>query len=226
MPSTRTLLAAVLIALAGCGGPSWTIRELGHPVFEPILGAQVRFERQDPDQIKQLDAYPDSVDFDADHRFGLAFKPTGDEAGLTFEVRAVPKGALRITDVAVAVFAATPQEAQNFEAFGELSSPESPLALETRVVEGEDGLRILALALPREALPAGTAWLAVPTLVRFADGWITIRFFKTVVPDVPRLPEGYDDAAGETPGALDGPDDPVEPSEPEPEEPDASSPGD
>ena len=59
----RLLLAGLLLTAAGCAGPTATIRELGHPVFEPVVGASSRFARAEKQRLGGLDAYqPDEVE--------------------------------------------------------------------------------------------------------------------------------------------------------------------
>ena len=177
----RLLLLASLALLAGCNGPSYTIAELGHGEFEAIVGKETRYYRIDDQQIKAIDAYTDEVDKEADHRFQVTFWPTGDENYVLIGVEVHPRGKLEITDLAAVVYAVDPQAAANFEVKGTLPPEAKPIASSPDPITGEGGMAIKIL-LPRKDIPEGKTWLAVPTLTKFKDGWIHLRFYKTAVP--------------------------------------------
>jgi len=192
----RLFFLASLALLAGCSGPSYTIAELGHGEFEPIVGKETRYYRIDDQQIKAIDAYTDEVDNEADHRFQVTFWPTGDEQYVLIGIEVHPRGALPITDLAAVVYAVDPQTAANFEVKGKLPEDAEPLASSPEPITGEGGMAIKIL-LPRERIPEGKTWLAVPTLTRFKDGWIHLRFYKTAVPA--KISEMQRKMAGEQP---------------------------
>ncbi|MGE0712414.1 MAG: hypothetical protein AB7N76_32865 [Planctomycetota bacterium] len=177
-------LAALL--LCGCGGPTRTVRELGHPEFERYVGAQTAFRRPDERQIKGLDAYPpDTVDGDADHGFFITIWPTGDAEQVWIGIEVQPRGELPLKQLVAAVFPATAQEAASFEVDGRLPQGAEPLLVADEPIRGGRGMAVKML-FDRAKLPAGKDHLAIPTLTQFEDGWINIRFYKTKVPATPQ----------------------------------------
>jgi hypothetical protein len=51
----------------------------------------------------------------------------------------------------------------------------------------ENGNTVLYLFFLRGDIPAGTEWLAIPTLARFADGWVHVRHYETAIPEPMKL---------------------------------------
>lgn len=200
----RLILLASLALLAGCSGPSYTIAELGHGEFEAIVGKETRYYRIDDQQIKAIDAYTDEVDKEADHRFQVTFWPTGDENYVLIGIEVHPRGKLEITDLAAVVYAVDPQAAANFEVKGNLPPEAKPIASSADPITGEGGMAIKIL-LPRKDIPEGMSWLAVPTLTKFKDGWIHLRFYKTAVPA--RISEMQQQVEGGPPKPAADPDD-------------------
>lgn len=204
----RLFFLAALTLLAGCSGPSFTIAELGHGEFEAIVGKETRYYRIDDQQIKAIDAYTDEVDNEADHRFQVTFWPTGDDEFVLIGIEVHPRGQLPITDLAAVVYAVDPQAAANFEVKGNLPPEAEPIASSPEPITGEGGMAIKIL-LPREQIPEGKTWLAVPTLTRFKDGWIHLRFYKTAVPaklsDMKKKLEGVDAKKSRAPAPKDPP---------------------
>jgi hypothetical protein len=172
-----------LLLVAGCSGPSYTIAQLGHQVFEPAVGKDTLFERADPNQRGNLDAFPEEASDDADHRFLVSFLPAGSEERVGVEVRAHVKGKLGFRLLASAAYPLSRQEAARFSATGELPKGAEPLGVETESEEDEVGWRVLHLIFDRKKIPAGAEMLAVPTLAQFKDGWISVRFYTTRVPE-------------------------------------------
>jgi hypothetical protein len=183
----------LLPLLLGCTGPSQTIRQLGHPTFEVVVGKGTLYTRPDPEQRQGMDAYTSESKGNADHTFMISFWPTGNEDTISLEIRARANGKLQLESLAAAAFPLTRQQAQRFKVMGELpqtdqrGAPAAPIALETRSEFTESGTTILYLTVPRSASPAGTEWLAVPTLAKFKDEWISVRFYETAVPQHMKL---------------------------------------
>ncbi len=183
-----TVLVSLSLLLAGCGGPSQTLRQLGHPAFEEVVGKDTLYSRADPEQRMGMDAYTGDVDSDGDHSFIISFWPAGTEEKIGLEVRARGKGQLNLESLAAAVFPITRQQAQRFEAIGELPDPSAtPIAFSGASEQDESGNTVLYLFFLRSAIPAGTEWLAIPTLARFADGWIHVRYYETAIPEAMKL---------------------------------------
>ncbi len=175
-----------LLLLSGCSSQSYSIRELGHPAFEEVVGKETEFERADPSQRMGMDAYTSDVEDDADHSFGVSFWPAGTKDKIGLEVRARSKSSLGLDRLAVAVFAVSQSEASRFDVTGQLPDAASPIAYSSKSEVDEDDNVILTLVFKRDAVPAGTEKLAIPTLAQFEDGWIHIKYYSTVVPNVIR----------------------------------------
>lgn len=176
------LLVPLLLPLAACA-ETHTIRQLGHPEFEGVVGAETRFERVGVRQVGQLDAFPETADDDGDHRFMHTIWPSGTEEAVFLDVRAGqrPPTGLPLDSLSVAVYALDAQQAQAFAVDGKLPNAEEPI---TAVTTGEkqDGVLGVLLQLPRSAIPAGTEKLAFPILVQFEDGWIHLLYYQTGIP--------------------------------------------
>lgn len=186
-PATILIFSALALA-AGCNTPSMTIRELGHPAFESVVGKETLFARPNPNQRTGLDAFTQDVEDDANHRFEISFWPTANEKKIVLEVRAAARGRLQLSTLASAAFAVTRRQALRFEAIGELPDPAHPIAISTKTEFNEKGGATLYLFFDRAAIPEGTEWLAIPTLARFKDGWISILFYETAIPTPMKLP--------------------------------------
>ena len=178
MRLTPGILLLVVPLLAGCRGESFTIRQLGHPAFDEVVGAETRYWQVDPKQERGMDVYPEGIDEDANHGFLVRFWPLGTLDQVILKVTARPKGRLALKRLAMAAFPVTRQEAQTFERFGTLPAADQPLKVSTEVTE-EDGWLVQFLTLDRSEIPAKTVKLAIPTLAEFADGWIYVRYYHT-----------------------------------------------
>lgn len=176
-------LAPLLLSLSACAAETYTIRELGHPQFEQVVGADTRFERVPEPQRGQLDAFPERADREGDHRFLHAIVPIGTEEDVYLEVRAArrPPTGLPLQSLTVAVYALDGRQAEAFGATGALPAAEEPITVVT-TREKDDGILALLVRLPRAAIPEGTERLAFPILVQFEDGWIHLLFYRTGVP--------------------------------------------
>jgi hypothetical protein len=194
------LVLSLLLLSVGCNTPSLTIRDLGHPAFEEVVGAETLFARPALDQRLGLDAFTSDVDEGANHKFVVSFWPTANKDKIGLQVRAAGVGHLELAKLAVAAFPVTRQQALRFEAIGELPDPLHPIAVSTKTERDENGGATLYLFFERSAIPAGTEWLAIPTLAQFKDGWIHIRFYETAIPTPMTLPPG---TAGEAPATSD-----------------------
>lgn len=188
---TRLVSSALLVGLAllssGCAH-TYTIRELGHPEFEAIVGAETRYQREDEKQKGMIDAFP--TDLEGDHRTSLFFVPDGteEEVVLTIRIGTKPVTGLPLAQLGVAVYGLAAADVAAYERDGKIPSPESPIT--ARVVDSKDpqGGLAIRIALPRSAIPTGAAKLACPLLVRFEDGWISLLFCQTGIPAV--VPRG------------------------------------
>lgn len=176
------LLVPLLLPLAACA-ETHTIRQLGHPEFEGVVGAETRFERVGVRQVGQLDAFPETADDEGDHRFMHTIWPSGTEEAVYLDVRAGqrPPTGLPLDSLSVAVYALDAQQAQAFALDGKLPNAEEPITAVT-TDEKQDGVLGVLLKLPRAAIPAGTEKLAFPILVQFEDGWIHLLYYQTGIP--------------------------------------------
>ena len=181
MSRGRLLLLLGAFVLAGCAGPTATIRELGQPAFEPLLG-QIRLERVSEPQTGGFDVFdPDTAQKGSDHRIGLRFWPLADSETIAIEIRSRSLGKLRLRDLAAAVYPATRSQCQDYQATGNLPALEP--VLYTSDSKDDRGGRILTMTFPRSSLPKGTTNLAVPVLLRFEDGWVRVQYYSTAVPE-------------------------------------------
>lgn len=179
------LLSSLALSLAGCAETA-TIRQLGHPEFEQVVGKDTRFERVGARQIQNLDAFPERADEGANHRFVHSIDPRGTDEAVYLDVRAGPHPdrGVPLESLSVGVYAVSAQEAMAFANDGRLPAPEQPLTLVT-TKEKVDGIVALIVKLPRSALPASAERLACPILVQFEDGWIHLYYYQTIVPAPP-----------------------------------------
>lgn len=178
----RRLAAAVLaLVAAGCAGETWTIRELGHPVFEPVVGPDAELVRAEPSPPGELDAHPPGVDR-AGHVSRVRGIPGGDGDTVWIAFRAEARGGVPVGSLAVAAFAVDFAQAQRFQLSGRLPDAEPALAFAHVDEVGPDGVLRLLLRVPRAAIPPGRGYLALPCLVRFRDGWVQLTFQQTPVP--------------------------------------------
>lgn len=182
------LVTLALLLLSGCSSQTYSIRQLGHPAFEPVVGKETAFERADPKQRQGLDAFTRDVEDDGDHSFLISFWPAGTEGKIGLEVRARAKGKLPLERLAAAVFAVSRQDSSTFSVTGELPDPNASIAFSAKSKVDEDGNTILTLIFDRKAIPEEAEWLAIPTLTQFADGWIHIKYYETTIPEVTKLP--------------------------------------
>jgi hypothetical protein len=175
------LLCLGVLLLAGCGGPTFTIRELGQPAFERYVGAETRFERVDERELQGLNAFPDTSDSGADHRFGITFLPTGDAERVWLGIEVQPRGKLGIKQLVAAVYLVDATVAANFPTRGKLPPDAVPLMVADKVIRGGKAMA-LKIMIPRKDLAGDKRYLAIPALTQFEDGWIYVRFLKTSIP--------------------------------------------
>lgn len=187
-----------LLALVLCSGcaapPSHTVRELGLPVFEPQLGTDTRFVRAGDGRGPQqgIDAWPAGSDPADEHRAFLSVVPSGTEDTVLLAVGVAGNpNAPPLARLAVACYPVRESEAWEFHRTGRLPAPDAPpLALARQDAPDPDGVLRLLLRLPRAEVPQGTERLAFPILFQFADGWIHISWYQSIVPaPVPLAPE-------------------------------------
>lgn len=176
-----------LLSLGACAETA-TIRQLGQPAFEQVVGAETRFERVGARQVQNLDAFPDRADEGANHRFVHSIDPRGAEDAVYLDVRAGPhpEEGVPLDSLSVAVYAVTAQEAMAFAKDGALPAPERALLVVTTKEKLDANILAAIVKLPRDGIPAGTERLACPILVQFADGWIHLYYYQTVVPAPPQ----------------------------------------
>lgn len=182
MSARLLLLVLLLLPLAACA-ETYTIRQLGHPEFEGVVGGDTQFQRVGARQVGQLDAYPATADDDGDHRFLHTIWPSGTEEAVYLDVRAgqrKPTG-LPLDSLSVAVYALNGEQAQKFAVDGSLPDAAAPITAVT-TEEKQDGVLGVLLKLPRSAIPEGTEKLAFPILVQFEDGWIHLLYYQTGIP--------------------------------------------
>ena len=186
------LASLVLLLVSGCSSQTYSIRELGHPAFEPVVGKETAFQRADEKQRQGLDAFTSDVESDGDHSFLVSFWPAGTEERVGLEIRARAKGKLSLEKLAAAVFAVSRQESSAFSVTGALPDSAAPIAFTGESEEDDDGNIVLTLIFERNAIPEDAEWLAIPTLAQFKDGWIHIKYYETTIPDVTKLPTKED----------------------------------
>lgn len=183
----RLVLLCLALPLSACA-QTGTIRELGHPAFEPVVGVDTQFELMEPTQKGELVAFTDDVRMDADHRWVFGAIPTGTTEHVLLEVRAAsrPPSGLPLAKVAVAVYPLTLAQAAEFSRTGKLPAPESPLAFEStselQTLPNDQQVMIVNVKIPRSALPPDTERLAATILAQLEDGWIHARFYQTGIP--------------------------------------------
>lgn len=159
----------------------YTIRELGRPEFEDLVGKDTKFQRADLGQEGGLDAIPSTAKDEADHRFhGPVVKIEGTADAVKIDIRVKPR-ATKLVLLAPAAFPLAKEAFEGFAAKGTLA-PSTPLA---RVVERavhEEGVLHAVLEVKRADIPAGIEMLAVPSLLQFEDGWVHIDFLVIKIP--------------------------------------------
>jgi hypothetical protein len=190
----RALLAAALVmAGAGCA-ETHTIRELGHPEFEKVVGAETRFERVDQGEKRDnLVLVPEGADTEGDHHLLLMFVPDGSETDVGIDVRIAPRpGAKPLASLAVGVYPVSAQEAATFvsSGTGKLPAPENPMTanLVTEKMK-ESGAIAMRIVIPRDKLPPGAQKLACPVMARFEDGLVHLLFRETTIPEAVKKPD-------------------------------------
>jgi hypothetical protein len=179
------LLLPFALSLTACAETS-SIRQMGHPEFEQVVGAETEFQRADEQQQGQVDAFPDGADAEGDHRFLASIIPIGVEEVVVLDVRAAerPPTGLPLKSLTVGAYALNAEQAGQYAVDGSLPSPETPLIVLTTTEKGEEGVLMLTVQLPRDAIPEGTEKLAFPICVQFQDGWINLVFYQTGIPAV------------------------------------------
>ena len=132
------LLAPLILLVSGCSSQTYSIRELGHPAFESVVGKETAFERADEEQRKGLDAFTSDVQASGDHSFIVSFWPAGSEDKIGLEIRARAKGKLSLERLAAAVFAVSRKESSTFSLTGALPAPRAPIAFSGESEEDEE----------------------------------------------------------------------------------------
>lgn len=180
-------LLFLVLPLSACA-QTGTIRELGHPAFESVVGADTQLELMEGAPKGELVAFTDDVRMDADHRWIFGAIPTGTTDDVLLEVRAAsrPPSGLALKTLAVAVFPLTLQQAAEFSRTGKVPAPESPIAFEStselQTLPNDQQVMIVNVKIARSALPPDTERLAATVLAQLEDGFVHARFYQTGVP--------------------------------------------
>ena len=86
--ASSALIAGLALLSTGCA-QTYTIRDLGHPEFVPLVGAETRYQRADAHESEKqkgkIDAFP--KDLEGDHRTSLFFVPDGTEEEIVLTIR-------------------------------------------------------------------------------------------------------------------------------------------
>lgn len=173
------LLAAAL-ALSGCAADLRTARELGLAPFEELIGAEARL-RPEPVRDGHLDAAAE--DGGGTQAADVTIVPTGTEAAVLVAVGAIGlPGSHPVAGAGLAIYALAPEAQVAYELRGELP-PGEPLLVALALEPDPDGAVRLLGKLPRAEVPAGTRRLAIPVVIRFANGGIHVKFLHSVVPE-------------------------------------------
>jgi hypothetical protein len=186
-----TIIITALLTLPLCAcADTGTIRDLGRPEFEEVVGKDTRFTRPDEKQVGSFDAYPATADPKLDHNWVFMFLPAGSPDTVAVQVRAAAKTTGNpLTDLAGAVYPLTQEQIPDYRRTGKV--PGEPLAnkVTSAPSDPEKGVYELIIELPRASIPQGTDKLAVPLLARFKDGWVSVHLSLTGVPaPVPEEP--------------------------------------
>lgn len=179
MIAGRPVLLSALALLTGCSGTLKTPRELGLAAFEPLIGAETRLRPQ-PLRNGSLDA--GAEDGGGTQAADLTIVPSGTEVDVVVGAAAIGlPGSFPVSGLALAIYPLPPEARFAYEAGGKLP-PGEPLLLEVVPEADPDGAVRLLAKLPRTQLPEGTQRLAIPVVVRFANGGIHVKYLESGVP--------------------------------------------
>ena len=170
-----------LACLAGCATRG-TIRELGRPEFEGAVPADAKLTLVEPRVPGQLHAFPGGAgegDYRAETWMTIPAHREGDE--VVFDMNATGKGDRRIALLEVLAFPLPAKDVLRFKEEGKLPGGE-PIARDrsTKPIPGKPVLHV-ELHVP-VARAAGVDQLALPILLVFEDGWVTIRDNVVLLP--------------------------------------------
>jgi hypothetical protein len=174
-------LVALALALAGCATKG-TLAELGRPDFDDAAPGE-RFELVEPQLPGQLHAKAAGSgdgDYRSETRMLVAPFRDGDE--VVFDLNARPRGDQRIVLLEVLVYPIAAKDVLRYKQTGKLPEGAHPIARvrADKKVPGREHHHVDVRFKATEA--AGFDQLAVPILVRFEDGWVTIIDTVVLVP--------------------------------------------
>lgn len=179
------LLVLVLVSSAGCATRG-TIRDLGHPEFEKDVPEGQKLTLVEPVQDGERDYFASGSNETADHSSVVTDEVPahveGENLVMSF-VAASKNKAIKVELVQVLVYPVGPKDVIPFRMQGTLPDRDHPVATffnEKKYVPGTSALRV-DVTVPLAKIGSADQ-LAVPTLLRFEDGWVTIVFRAAPVP--------------------------------------------
>jgi hypothetical protein len=156
-------------------------------MFSPVVGDAALYERLAVPQ--GIDGRPQSGDVGPIHLAHYWPVPAGDADTVYLAIGVEPSATTTpLERLAVAAYPLHREALQAFNREGRLPKGSRALAFAEAEADDDGALRLL-LRVPRDQLPPSAAHLAVPILVVYADGWIQLRFFRTVIPEPYELDE-------------------------------------
>lgn len=180
MSARGLALAAAVALLGGCASDLRTARELGLSPFEDLIGAETRL-RPEPLRDGRLDAAAEEGG--GTQAADVTIVPTGTAELVLVAVGAVElPGSFAVAGAGLAIYALPPEARGAYELRGELP-PGEPLLVALASDPDPDGVVRLLGKLPREQVPTGTRRLAIPVVIRFANGGIHVKYLHSVVPE-------------------------------------------
>jgi hypothetical protein len=179
----RLAAAAMLTAPLVACAETRTIRGHGFPAFEEVAGPATPYRRADDREVEGRNLVSEGA-ADGPHKIFMTITPFGTDADVLLEVRAKAQdvSASKVELVAVAAHPLAFAQIGPYRRDGVLPSAAAPLAVQSTTTQNEEGVVKLIFKMPRSAIPPGTERLAMPILVRYADGWVYVRFYETGIP--------------------------------------------
>jgi hypothetical protein len=173
------VLAALLLPACATRG---SIRQLGHAEFEPVFHEK-ELTLVEPATQGEFDAY--WKDATGDHRAAtrMEIAPHIEGEELVFDMNASSRGPAKLDLLQVLAFPLGPKDVVPWKLDGRLPDAEHPAAAvfnQGHYVPGSESLHV-DLRVPLAKI-GGADQLAVPTLLGFEDGWVTVVYNIVVVP--------------------------------------------
>jgi hypothetical protein len=183
MRARSLVVAAALVSLLPACATRGTIRELGHPEFEPIFKDK-RLTVAEPATQGEFNAYAKEVG-EVDHRSGtqMLTAPHVEGTDVVFDMVAASRGAAKLDLLQVLAFPIASKDLAAWKLEGKLPDPEHPAAAvfnAGKYVPGTSNLRV-DVKVPVDKIGSAEN-LALPTLLGFEDGWVTIVYNVVPVP--------------------------------------------